>query len=42
MKNFIPEMKGYEYFKKWNDRVLKKIPLTITMRQFVTSKYYSC
>lgn len=28
-------MKGYEYFKKWNDQVLKKIPLTITMRQFV-------
>ena len=28
MKNSAPETTGYEYFKKQNDRVLKKIPLT--------------
>ena len=40
LQNFITEMTGYEYFKKQNDWVLKKIPLMITMRHFVTSKYY--
>ena len=24
MKNFVPEMTGYEYFKEQNDRALKK------------------
>ena len=30
MKNSAPETTGYEYFKKQNDRVLKKIPLMTT------------
>ena len=29
MKNSAPETTGYEYFKKQNGRVLKKIPLII-------------
>ena len=33
MKNVAPETTGYEYFKKQNDRVLKKIPLMITIRK---------
>ena len=33
MKNSTPEMTGYEYFKKQNDRVLKKISLMITIRK---------
>ena len=38
MKSFVPETTGYEYFKKQNDRVLKKIFLMIIMGHFVTSK----
>jgi len=28
MKNFVPETTGYDYFKKQNDRVLKKNSFT--------------